>query len=318
MPDDSCLKRRLLFASVQTYHPDEPVRPGAPGWKATTARTGDPRWTTEPSRVPGGAAPAPFLFHDSTHIDFALVGPVAEGIVVAFRGTLPPLDLSPDGLTVGNPAVLGLPVVRDWGNDLRAQLRRGVAVSPQATIAGAVHEGFAASLAGLWPGIANRVDALRSGNAASRLYFTGHSKGGALANLGAYCARRQWPGATVRAATFGAPRAGDIDFAAAYQAEQIVCERYEVSADVVPQILQGALVRDGGPIPHAYKEVGTPHDVALISYAPRLGRFSTLVGIFRRQDDRPLIHDTIAAHLPYRGFGYGDHVCEPGCRHDWR
>jgi hypothetical protein len=32
----------------------------------------------------------------------------------------------------------------------------------------------------------------------------------------------------------------------------------------------------------------------------------------------PPIPPPIAAHLPYRTFGYHEHVCEAGCRHDWR
>lgn len=224
--------------------------------------------------------------------------------MVAFRGTLPPLDLSPDGRTIVNPEVRGIPVIRDWENNLSAQVRRGVTIGG-VTIAGAVHDGFAASLADLWPGVVARVDALRGAAPAPRLYFTGHSKGGALANLAAYCARRHWPAAIVKAATFGAPRAGDRDFANAYAASAIVCERYEVPEDVVPHVPQFGFVSGVLSLPIQYKEVGTPHKADGIFYPPRVGKV-------------PHLPDLVAAHLPYSGFGYGDNVCEPGCPHVWR
>lgn len=269
MDRESCLKRHLLYASVEAYHPRPPFY---------SARA---RWIAPPAAIDPGPP----------RIDFALAGRFAEGIVIAFRGTLPPVDLCPDGTDI----VGELPsptVIRDWLNNIDLRPDPDVSVAGE-IMPGRVHRGFARSLHRLWPGVAGAVDALRGGETAFRLYFTGHSKGGALANLAAVRALRSWPSATVATVTFGAARAGDADFASAYQLAGIVCHRYEVKADVVPDV------------PLAGRAVGALHDIAEIRHPFRLG------------DDRWLLRGPIGAHLPYRGFGYGENVCEPDCNHDW-
>ncbi|HEV2818646.1 MAG TPA: lipase family protein [Allosphingosinicella sp.] len=271
MSDQTCLRRHLLHAAVETYHPDGPLYSGAPA-----------RWTgSPPARI------------DAPGIDFALVGRFAEGIVAAFRGTLPPLDLSPDGRRILPPGLAAVPrIVADWGNDANAIPRRGIEVAGE-ILPGRVHAGFAGSLVRLWDGVAAAIDRLRGPDPAPRLYFTGHSKGGALANLAAVRARRAWPGATIKAVTFGAPRAGDADFARAYAAAAVDGQRYEVEGDIV-----AGVPRSGVP-------VGAPHGVALVA-ALRLPS-AALHGLFR----------PIEAHLPYRGFGYDRHVYETGAAPEW-
>jgi hypothetical protein len=301
---DDCLKRRLLFASVQAYHPGDLDRTGDPGWRSPAPVEG----RSSTFLLPPWARP---------QIDFALVGRVSEGIVISFRGTLPPLDLAPNCMTVTNPAVLGLPVLLDWRNDLRAELDPGASVSG-IRISGAVHKGFVASLAGLWAGVAALVDQLRGTDDAPHLYFTGHSKGGALANLAAFCACSAWPNAIVKAATFGAPRVGDHDFARAYQAAGIDCQRYEVPDDIVPDVPAAGFVAGGLPNLHGCEPVGTPHVVDPIYYPRPTGLQAALATLAWARDDRPFIPHVAAAHLPYRGFGYGNNVCEPGCSHSWR
>jgi hypothetical protein len=267
MSDQICLKRHLLYACVQAYHPRTPGYSSAPA-----------RWLA-PALEIGGAG-----------IDFALVGRFAEGIVIAFRGTLPPLDLTPDGTGIIGPPFFEWPaVIDDWRNDLSARPQPDAPTGARPRLPGQVHPGFAGSLDRLWAGIVASVDGLRGGDPTIRLYLTGHSKGGALANLGAFCARRTWPQAAVKAATFGAARAGDGVFAQGYQAEGIDCQRFEVAGDLVPD-----LPPDGVP-------VGTGHAVA-----------------FRRAPGAPLIlPDPIAAHLPYHDFGYDKHVYEDGSRPEW-
>jgi hypothetical protein len=307
MQRDACLKRRLLFASVQAYHPGD------------LARTGNPQWQGAPAQVPGGRSTFLLPPWAEPQFDFALVGRVAEGIVIAFRGTLPPFDLAPNCKTVTNPDILGLPVLLDWGNNLRADLDPG-AVIGGVPIGGAVHRGFAESLAGLWPGVAAKINELRGADDAPHLYFTGHSKGGALANLAALCARSVWPNAIVKAATFGAPRAGDHDFARAYQAAAIDCQRYDVPEDVVPDIPTAGVVAGGQPYLHPCEPVGFPHDVKVETYYSAANVITGLVTLlpWKERDDRSRIPTIVAAHLPYRGFGYGEHVCEDGCPHIWR
>lgn len=288
-PRDDCLKRQLLFASVQAYHPDESSRPG-----------GVARFLEAPRRT---------SLRSGRPFDFALIGRFREGIVVAFRGTLPPADLSADSKRIGRPELLNAAVIADWRNNLHFPIVRGAAVGQseavRAVLPGAVHRGFAESLASLWDEVAGHIGALAGAEASPRLYFTGHSKGGALANLAAVCAPQIWPGAIVRAVTFGAPRAGDADFADGFRAARIDCRRYEVAEDLVPDVPPGGV------------PVGTLYAVPVKSYALQLGLVWQLGAMFSR-DDRVLIPEPVAAHLPYRSFGYGDNVCEPGCRHDWQ
>lgn len=291
MRPDTCLKRRLLHASVQAYHPDPPVYSASPGW------------ADDPARISPGPSSIPFLNLPRPEFDFALVGRLPDGIAVAFRGTLPPLDLSPRGQIV-NPVIRGAPIRSDWWNNLDARPAREVRIDGT-ILPGTVHSGFAASLARLWTGIAAEIGRMRAQGAPPRLYFTGHSKGGALANLAAVCASQVWSDVTVKAATFGAPRAGDGEFASAYRAAGIDCHRYEVAGDPVPHV------------PSSTAAVGTLHALDAVAH-PGPSPFAFLRELFTERDDRWLLPEPVAAHLPYPKFGYGDHVCEEGCRHDWR
>ncbi|HET9637650.1 MAG TPA: lipase family protein [Allosphingosinicella sp.] len=285
MSRDGCLKRHLLHASVECYHQDP-------------LYSGPARWTERPAAVRPTAS-------SGSEIDLALVGRFDEGIVVAFRGTLPPLDLSPDLRRIVGPDIVGPQVIADWLNDLNYAPSSNVTIGG-VTLPGGVHRGLAGSLARLWAGVAAEVTRLRRAHPAGNLYFTGHSKGGALANLGAVLARRLWPDAGVKVVTFGAARTGDSDFARHYREAGIDCHRYEVTGDKITDL------------PPGHVPVGTLHVLAPIHH-PRPTRPVAFVrAMIRREDQRWLVPPVIAAHLPYPGFGYGEHVCEPECRHDWR
>ena len=266
MSDQTCLKRHLLYACVQAYHPRTPGYSSAPA-----------RWLA-PALEIGGAG-----------IDFALVGRFAEGIVIAFRGTLPPLDLTPDGTGIIGPPFFEWPaVIDDWRNDLSARPQPDAPTGARPRLPGQVHPGFAGSLDRLWAGIVASVDGLRGGDPTVHLYLTGHSKGGALANLGAFCARRTWPQAAVKAATFGARAPATASSPKAIR-QRGCCQRFEVVGDL-------------GPRP---------------STGRRAGRHGACRR-FRRAPGAPLIlPDPIAAHLPYRDFGYDKHVYEDGSRPEW-
>jgi hypothetical protein len=282
MSDATCLKRHLLYASVQAYHPRKPGYSSAPA-----------RWLEPPLEI---SAPP---------IDFALAGRFAEGVVIAFRGTLPPLDLTPDGRTIVGPPFGQWPaVIRDWLNNLNTLLQPDAPTGSRPRLPGHVHPGFAGSLDRLWADVAAAVDRLRGGNAGTRLYFAGHSKGGAIANLAAVCARQIWPDATAKVATFGAARAGDATFARAYLAAGIDCQRYEVDGDLVPDIPPGGVA------------VGAGHDAAAVTFRPPLSRLLSFGRVFVR-DDRSILPPPILAHLPYRDLGYDKHVYEDGTRAEW-
>lgn len=214
----NCMKRRLLFASSQAYQPRMEMHGRAVGWLEA------------PIVVRREMAHRP--------IDLALVGRVPEGVVVAFRGSLPPFfgAYEDDGWTV----------VLDWLNDANSLCVQ------EPGLAGGVHLGFAESLRRLMAdgegelGVKHAVQAMLDQTLLDRkskrhLFITGHSKGGALANLFAYRAARTgaWMDMPVSVATIAAARAGNAAFAKAYAAERIACLRYELAGDLVPHLPPG-------------------------------------------------------------------------------
>jgi hypothetical protein len=298
-----CLKRRMLNAAVETYHPDlRPRLGGEPGW------IGDPVALTRRD----AAAPPGLRLASRRDIDLALVGRVSEGILIAIRGTLPPVDLVGDSILPRREAPGD--ILADWANSGALELRTDFPVGAL-RLPGAVHAGFADSAASLWGeaggGVRAAIDRLLAAGAPHRLYFSGHSKGGAVANLAAYCARRTWD-VPVKVLTVGAPRPGNRGFAEAYRSAGIACLRYEVANDPVPGILKQGPVRGRtGPLDD-YVAVG---DAAPVPGAP--GLFGRVLGGFRGL--RAVVPTPIAAHIPYPGFRYDDYVCDPAtCRHDWR
>lgn len=217
------MKRRLLYACSEAYGPAVEAATRAVGWLEAPIVI---RRTSE-------------IGHGLT--DQALVGRVREGVVVAIRGSLTPFS----GAGQDRLAVL-----LDWLND---SLSICVEVPDYG---GGVHLGFADAMSRLWsdggeggdanPGIRRAVQAMFDRSRADRatrrhLFVTGHSKGGALANLAAYRAARHstWCDVPISVATIAAPRVGNSAFARAYAAERIACLRYEISSDIVPHLPPG-------------------------------------------------------------------------------
>jgi hypothetical protein len=176
--------------------------------------------STEPyySRVGFEADPVVFAAGVDS-IDGCLVGTNQDGVMVAFRGTLPPNHAS-------------LAVLLDWLNDADSF----PAVAPG--IPGAVHLGFWKALMSLWvPVLAEiRRQATRPDGSLRPIYLTGHSKGGALACLAAMQLVRVENLRPAGVITFASPHAGDEDFATAYDAAGISSLRYEFQDDVVPHV----------------------------------------------------------------------------------
>ncbi len=196
------LECRLLCASMTGYSitNDGPIAPQQPYFDAA-------QFLDDPVGFVGG----------NEAINACLIGTTADGVVIAFRGTLP-LD-SPDSEQA----------IRDWINDLDAELVRG------AGLPGLVHAGFWGSLDSLWVKILPEVQRrLTQSGPNSQLYVTGHSKGGAVANLAAmrFLIER---GLGAKAFTYAAPHPGNEDFAAAYDGH-IASVRYEYADDIVPHL----------------------------------------------------------------------------------
>jgi predicted lipase len=150
-------------------------------------------------------------------IDACLVGRIADGIVVAFRGTLP-LSLSQ------------IPTVVDWVNDFNA--------APIAAngFPGTIHSGFLSAYTGLLPSITSAIQHQRVDDAATQpVLITGHSKGGAIASLLAW-RLRSVENLPVKVVTFAAARTGTSAFATAYAGASIDHTRYEYGDDIVPHM----------------------------------------------------------------------------------
>ena len=153
-------------------------------------------------------------------IDAGLVGESDDGIVVAFRGTLPPSSPNQGQM------------ILDWASDLDAVL-----VVDALGLPGQVHQGFLSALNDLWSDMNDVIMPLTSGAPAKQIYVTGHSKGGAMAYLAALRLRNKLPPTTpIYVATFAAAQAGDQDFATAYDAALPHTARYEYADDIVPHL----------------------------------------------------------------------------------
>jgi hypothetical protein len=168
-------------------------------------------------------------------IDAALFGIAADAMFLAFRGTI--IVNSPDPLTR----------IIDWLNDADALLIRG------ANLPGLVHQGFRDALDALWPALQPVLAAALAdpAHANKPLYVTGHSKGGALANLAAArIAATLVPqpppfDSRVQCITFAAARPGDQAFATAFDTLVPHAIRCEYQNDVVPHAPPGALLAAG-------------------------------------------------------------------------
>lgn len=138
--------------------------------------------------------------------DGASLTPLPEGgCVLAFRGTVTEWEARPLLSWV------------DWCNDFHAELVKSPGMP------GRVHAGFLSTLTNLWPLIEPQLPA------SGPVYVTGHSKGGAVAQLAAVYLRERNPAVV----TFAAPRAGNVAFSLEYPAG---CVRYEKVGDIVPML----------------------------------------------------------------------------------
>ncbi|MDD1650739.1 MAG: lipase family protein [Methylococcaceae bacterium] len=274
-----------------------------------------------------GFIPGSIHAHQSSSrygIDAYLYGETEETAILAFRGTLP-MRFS-GRLT----QILG-----DWLNNTQTALVEGKPLG----IPGQIHEGYAESLENLWhspggiSGLLARVAKATAGG--RRLLVTGHSKGGALAALVALrLAETGVPELTPAGVfTFGAPRAGNLDFAAAFQsAFGGSAWRFEYQDDIVPHLppsenfwlaLQEAVSRlldkpAAWPWPAvvanalALKELGGYAPVGQLQFIDWNGRLRTDDTAALRSERREHLTRTLTTalleinrdHLPMRGYGY--------------
>jgi hypothetical protein len=200
-PDLPCI---LLNASGAAYN----IGPGTCAYVADAIYAPHVPYQEPPRTACGG----------SNLINAATVGQCPFGVVVAFRGTLPPSEKDPDSLL-------------DWLQDFFAEPT--TCTSGPNRVPGRVHSGFHEATTSIIEPIQSLVAAYRPGPA-NPVYVTGHSKGGAMASLGAYILSQNL-GVPVASPviTFGSPKPGDINFAGGFQ-RVLGQTRFENDRDIVP------------------------------------------------------------------------------------
>ncbi|MGD0128930.1 MAG: lipase family protein [Terriglobia bacterium] len=164
------------------------------------------------------AVPTPYVA-GADDINGCLIGTnLEDGIVLAFRGTLPPTSLNIP------------PQVRDWMQDFLAEPVAKPGSLPNAM---KVHDGFWKAVDSLWPQMLPAVQELLASETQPKLYIAGHSKGGAMA---AIAAARLFTEENIVAAgvyMYAAPRAGNSTFVLDFPSA-IPVFRYEHYLDIVP------------------------------------------------------------------------------------
>jgi len=241
-------------------------------------------------------------------INACLVGTNADGVLLAFRGTLPPTSAD------------HRQTLLDWVSDLHAELIKVDGVP------GRVHEGFWSALDSLWPQITPEIKKRLNQGGGKKLYITGHSKGGSMAHLAAL-RLAVVEGINASVCTFAGAHPADEDFAAAYD-NAIAATRYEYADDIVPHLPPSpAILPMFASIPSFssdpqvaglfqradlnYASVGTlkyiNRDGAIVgdSATLRFTRFESLAKLIARLSFETIVKD----HASACGGGYMSAVC---------
>lgn len=163
----------------------------------------------------------------SSLIDAAFVGTGQDGVVLAFRGTLPPAD--PDRERT----------ISDWLNNLEVELVEGD------KLPGLVHHGFLGALDALWPAVCDEFVKQMAASPVKHLCITGHSKGGSVAHLAAarFALSSIMHGSDITVRTFEGAHPGDASFADGYQRLVSDVIRYEFQDDLVPHVPPSIMFR---------------------------------------------------------------------------
>lgn len=171
------------------------------------------------------SSPVAFVAGDDD-IDACLVGTTPQGVILAFRGTIPPNIHDQQSLL-------------DWVNDLTDE----PITAPG--IPGKVHQGFWEALSVLWEPMVNEIKKQMNASGKSLpLYITGHSKGGAMSSLAAYRLKVEEGIAASGVYTYAAPHPGDTAFANQYKQTITNHTRYEYGNDIVPHLVPDAAFID--------------------------------------------------------------------------
>jgi hypothetical protein len=228
------LNFRLLSASGSAYD----IAPGGCGYTPDTVFSPAVSYLGTPKSICGGI----------DLINACLVGENADGIIVAFRGTLPPSLKDPESLL-------------NWLEDFFAVPKSA------ANVPGQVHSGFYDATMSIIDGVAAAVQNLNPGPT-KKVLVTGHSLGGGMASIGAYILNQTFHIPIQKVVTFASPKPGDVGFRTGYEGVINNQVRYENFEDIVPLM------------PPTLRFIGLA--VAVLSLLPQ-GR--DLANLFRRAED---------------------------------
>lgn len=171
---------------------------------------------TQPYFQSAGYRPATVAKRISRGVNSVLVGMTHDGITIAFRGTL-----------TSNPL--------DWIQNAALFL---TPVGDRTGFKGKMHAGFYRSTKSLWKALKEVLVEMLSTSEEmgwkKDVYFTGHSKGGAMASVAALLMKRDGdlPDPTY-VCTFGSVKVGDSEFRDYYN-KKISQTSYEAHLDIIP------------------------------------------------------------------------------------
>ena len=228
------LNFRLLCAAGSAYD----IAPGGCAYRPDLVFSPVVAYINPPKPVCGGI----------DAINACLVGENADGIIVAFRGTLPPSLKDPESLL-------------NWLEDF-FDIPRSAPNVP-----GQVHSGFYDATMSVIGGVAAAVQNLNPGPN-KKILVTGHSLGGAMASIGAYILSQTYHLPIQQVVTFASPKPGDVAFRDGYQKVIGNQVRYENYEDVVPLVPPSAKFIDAA--------------VGLFSLIPDIGQ--KLSALFKRAE----------------------------------
>lgn len=216
-------------------------------------------------------------------INACLIGQNADGIIVAFRGTLRP--------SLHEPASL-----LDWLEDFFEVPTSGEAGIGK--VPGLVHCGFYEATMSVISGVAAAIQTLDPTRQLP-VYITGHSLGGAVASIGAWLLSQNMGVRVAKVITFASPRPGDAAFQAAYQAK-VTQIRYENYQDIVP------LMPPGGVF------VGWANKLDLIPGAPK-----DVLRLFQKGQEWGYVPVGTLQFIQSASFGYQMIADEPIGKQIW-
>lgn len=206
----SSLYCKLLCASEAAYC----IPPNASPGKYNPSKS-DPHITPNIQRQYDavGFTEDPFVCV-AAEIEACLVGKTDYGIVISFRGTLPP--------------AVNIPSILDWIEN--------IFMAPPISnpnLPGEVHSGFFLAVTLLERQIISALHQLDSSRTLP-IYMTGHSKGGAMVPIAAMYFRNKYHIHAHQTVRFAGPKPGNQDFANAYKIAFPQDINFENYLDIVP------------------------------------------------------------------------------------